>query len=75
MSDFIYLKRPQKMPEYFTGICECGNDSFQTLFGPEDPELQARHLIALRCADIITRGAMSRRWQPPIDYRSGTWIV
>ena len=75
MSDIIYLKRPQKMPKYLPGICECGNDSFQTPFGPEDQELQARHLIALRSVDIITRGAMSRRWQQPIDYRSGAWIV
>ena len=51
MRDIIYLKPPQKMPEFFTGICECGSDAFQTLFGPEDPEMQARHLIALRCAD------------------------
>ena len=46
MSEIIYLKQPQKMPEYFTGVCECGSDAFQTLFGPEDPEMQARHLVA-----------------------------
>ena len=75
MSDVIYLTQPQNMLEYLTGICECGKGSFQTLFGLEDPKFQARHLIALRCADIITRGAILRRWQQPIDYPSGAWVV
>ena len=26
-------------------------------------------------AGLVTRGAMSRRWQQPIDYPSSAWIV
>ena len=26
-------------------------------------------------AGLVTRGAMSRRWQQPIDYPSGAWII
>ena len=64
MSEIIKFKPPQKSPEYFTGICECGNDSFQTLFGPEDPDLEARHLIALRCAEC---GEELRAYEPRLD--------
>ena len=64
MSEIIYLKQPQKMPEFFTEIWECGSDAFQTLFGPEDPEMQTRHLIALRCADC---GDELRAYEPNFD--------
>ena len=32
----------------------------------------------MRCrgfASLVTRGALSRRWQQPIDYPSSAWIV
>ena len=49
MGDIVDFQRPEKKFEPITGICaECGNDTFETLFGPED-EHQARHLVALRC--------------------------
>ena len=64
MSEIIYLKQPKKMSKFFTEICECGSDAFQTLFGPEDPEMQARHLIALRCADC---GDELRAYGPNFD--------
>ena len=48
MGDIVDFHRPEKF-DAITGICsECGNDAFETLFGPEDSH-QARHLIALRC--------------------------
>ena len=59
----FFSKGLQKILEIFTGIYEYGNDPFQALFCPKHPELQARHLLALRCADIITRGVILRRWQ------------
>jgi hypothetical protein len=49
MGDIVDFQRPEKKFDPITGICaECGNDTFETLFGPED-EHQARHLVALRC--------------------------
>ena len=48
MSDIIYLKQPQKMPEYFTGICECASDIFHAMLGPED-SYQSHQLLALQC--------------------------
>ena len=64
MSEIIYLKQPEKIPEFFTGICDCGSDAFQTLFGPEDPEMQTRHLVALRCADC---GEELRAYESALD--------
>jgi hypothetical protein len=51
MSDIIFLTPPENIPDLSTGVCDCGNDTFHTLFSEEDPETELCHLIALQCSD------------------------
>ena len=51
MNNIIFLTPPKKNPDLSTGVCDCGNDTFHTLFGEEDPETELCHLIALQCSD------------------------
>jgi|TARA_R110002020_G_scaffold347014_2_gene560777 hypothetical protein len=50
MHNVYFLAKSEKNSEA-SGVCECGNDTFHTIFGPEDTVMEARHLIALRCSE------------------------